>query len=136
MDINDLEKKYLAGETTLEEEEFLRENASKLAPELRLLFQFTKSIKKHAPDGLKQKVWKSINTSTIKLRLGIFAAAASVLFLAIFSLQNFKDREMSYEEKEATLKEAIAMFSESDTAYDVKEILYEDELVIIYTSNE
>lgn len=46
---------------------------------------------------------------------------------------NRKNNEMSLEEKQILLQEALNMFSSETEEQITKEIIYEDELVVIYT---
>jgi hypothetical protein len=53
--------------------------------------------------------------------------------IAIYSLQ---PKTLSYAEKQALLDEALSMFPETEQIQRAQHILYEDDLVIVYTSPE
>ncbi|WP_341224837.1 hypothetical protein [uncultured Arcticibacterium sp.] len=136
MDIEKLIEKYKAGETTLKEEQFLLENTSDVDTEMSAWFQYAKQKRKEPTPALKEKIWASISKKRIPFRIGMFAAAASILFLAVFFIHNARQEKLAYEKKEATLKEALAMLSEPEIIPSKKNIIYEDELVIIYNNPE
>ncbi|AWV97286.1 hypothetical protein [Arcticibacterium luteifluviistationis] len=134
MDINKLLEKYMAGETTLEEEKFLLDNASNPEQDMAAWFKYAKHKKRQPTPNLGEKIWATISKKTLRFKIGMFAAAASILLLAFFSLQNLKQEKLAYKEKEATLKEALAMLSVPKIKPAAASIIYEDDLVIIYTS--
>lgn len=136
MDIEKLIEKYKAGETSLEEEQFLMENVSDFATDVSAWLRYANQSKKQSSPDLKNNIWTSINKKILRFRMGLFAAAASIFLVAIFSISNMKEKEMAYEEKAAVLKEAMAMLSDVETLPAAENIIYEDDLVIIYTSTE
>lgn len=136
MDIEKLIEKYKAGETTLEEESFLFENVSDVDTEMSTWFKYAKQKKKAATPVLKEKIWASISKKSVRFRIGVFSAAASVLLLVFFFINDIRQEKLDYKQKEATLKEALAMLSEPEIMPSKKNIIYEDELVIIYNNPE
>ncbi len=127
-DLDKLIEKYKAAETSLEEEAYLKENAKDL--ESQTWFDYLKKSKIQVDSKLKDDIWQTIYKRRNNNRLKIFSAAAAIAFIVLFSISYFKPREQSFEEKVALLQEAKAMFSNELPPYNV---IYEDELVIIYT---
>ena len=136
--IEELIKKYEVGASTLSEEQFLINNADNLNPTIKPWFKFIKLNKRKAPQGLKDSLWESIQTKRIKKRrltIGIMSAAASVIIL--LSITFFGYEKQSYNEKEALLSEALSMFENTDhQVHEEQNIIYEDEMIIIYTARE
>jgi len=131
-------KKYLAAESTLDEEKELFK-AKNQYPEIEAWGTFVKQKRVKVPRGLNDSIWASIQTRKRKKQrflIGLSGIAASVaLFMVIFinSTINFNN---SYEEKEAVLKEALSMFPNEKHTPSNKNIIYEDELIIIYVASE
>lgn len=137
MDIKKLEEKYKAGETTLEEEEALFQNGANADSELSAWYRYAKHSKKQAPPALEEGIWNTIQRRIRSLKITVFAAAASILLLIVFSTHiSPKEGQLTYQEKEAKLQEALALVADIETEPSVENIIYEDELVIIYTNTE
>ena len=126
--LDKLIEKYNAGETSLVEEAYLKENADDL--ELQAWFNYVNKSKVQAESNLKTDVWKAIDKKRNRFRISVFSAAASFMLLVFFTVDYFKPQQQSLAEKEALLQEAKAMFSDGLLTQN---IIYEDELVIIYT---
>lgn len=137
--IENLIEKYEAGSSTLQEEQFLFDNAENSNPAIAAWSAFVKSKKKKAPSNFRDSLWTSIQTRKIKKRrlaIGIMSAAASLLLLITISV-NFRGSEkISYKEKEALLSEALSMFEGAEQMQAEQSIIYEDEMIIIYTASE
>ncbi len=136
----ELFKKYEEGLTSLEEEAVLFDELG----QHNKWFQMLQQHKKSSPGGLENEIWNKIKNkikSKIRYIRRIGSIAATFILLIslgiIFMPWNKKsisnqNREMTYEEKTAVLKEALAMFPPSETKIPQKDILYEDENLIIY----
>lgn len=141
MDSKQLEqllKKYDEGQSSLDEERILMEHAGTSGKEMSAWARFVNHHKKTAPDGLAEDLWSSIESGEKRKRrfvLRLVSAAASVLLLITFSLTLTRKApdEMSYEEKQALLEEALSLFSSGNDKQTTKEIIYEDEFLMIYT---
>lgn len=122
------EDKYLKAETSLEEEKVLFENNGALDEGVAAWVKYVQKSRKTSPKGLKERLWSSISNITKVVRFGTFAAAASILMVfAFYFISNSSGDEMSLAEKKAKLEEVYAMLDEPQN------IIYEDELIILYT---
>lgn len=131
MKIEEIIKKYMAGESSMEEEKELLESREKLDPALKAWSQYVQNSKKQAPEGLVDTISVTASNRGRVIKMAVFAAAASILLLLGFylggSLQKQENKEMSLSEKQEKLAEAYAMFDDSEN------IIYEDDLIILYT---
>lgn len=101
-------------------------------------FKYIKQHKRIAPVNLESDIWSAIQSKEQRKRRTLFkigSVAASVILAVslFFTFDILRPEEMSYEEKEVALKEAMALFSETQEKPVLEEILYEDEIIIIYT---
>ena len=131
-------KKYEAGESDLAEEQLLVEHARDANSGLQAWSEFLKQNKKPAPAHLRDTIWSAIQRTRRKKRrrtIGILSVAASVLLVISVLIRIPGERELTDEEKAALLKEVNAMFVNEKNVPE-KDILYEDELIIIYTAVE
>ena len=132
-------KKYKEGQSTLSEEQFLFESTENLDPSLDAWSAFVKNNKTETPKDFNKSLWESFQNRKNrkrKLFVGILSAAASVvLFISLF-LANPKQEESNYSEKEVLLSLAKEMVSNSVSAEIEQSIIYENEIVIIYTTKE
>ena len=137
-EINNLLDLYEQGLTSSEQEAMLTDHLAKAKDEEHLWFKFLKYRKKQKPRDIENQIWSSIQKeekkkSRIILR-AISVAASVALIISILWVSNpFKPKEMSYEEKAAVLKEALAMISSAEKTETNQDIIYEDETIIIYT---
>ncbi|HCX20794.1 MAG: hypothetical protein CMB80_07085 [Flammeovirgaceae bacterium] len=124
-------KKYLDGETSLEEEKELFHSTNEDA-----WAEHLSQSKKAAPEGLEDSIWENIQSKRQQKQqfiYGLTAAAASVVMVMSFIFfNNTNDTEMSLSQKEQMLQEALSMFPEEKPAN--KEVLYSDELIEIYVA--
>ena len=124
--------KYLEGESNLKEEQEIF-NAESKNSELDPWLNFVKKSRVKAPENLNHLVWESIQNKRKRSRriiYGLVATAASVALIISLSVNSSK--KQSYAEKEALLKEAFAMFEENEPQQEIQNIIYEDELIVIY----
>ncbi|MDB2385231.1 hypothetical protein N9V96_02035 [Polaribacter sp.] len=138
-DIKNLVDKYEAGKTNLNEENFLFGHKNIENTNDDILFNFIKNNKKESPNNLNEKLWDNfeIQQKTKKKRnIAIFSAVASVaLIVTLFLIKPF-ETEMSYAEKAKLLTEAKNMIAISEVGNANENTLYEDEFIIIYTTNK
>ncbi|MEL7001771.1 MAG: hypothetical protein AAFN93_03450 [Bacteroidota bacterium] len=133
---DDLIDKYLAAESTLEEEKKLF-NSEQTG--LEAWSNYVKQKKKKAPTDLNAKIMASIQTRKRRKQrflFGVSAAAASLVLFMVLFMSNKSNHEMNYAEKEAKLNEALSMFPDDDPVKSERDIIYEDEIIVIYTASE
>lgn len=131
---DDLIKKYLDADSTLEEEGrlFNTEYSG-----VEAWSGYVKNKRKTAPANLQSTIWKSIQKRKRRKQrflTGISAVAASITLLMIVFFNRPNDQEISYHQKEVLLNEALSMFPEEQNTTDKRNIIYEDDVVIIYTA--
>ncbi len=136
--VNKLLKKYEQGLTNSEEEASLVEQLGNSRSESHAWFQYIKKHKKQAPANLENDIWDVIQSERkgkIRKLFRIASIAATVvLFISILWITKAQqENEMSYDDKVATLNEALSMISHTDWNLVSQNILYEDEMIIIYT---
>ena len=126
--------KYLEAESNLNEEQEVF-NAESTNSELEPWLKFAKKTRVKAPENLNHSVWESIQNKRKTSRRIIYGLVATSASLAlIISLSVNSSKKQSYEEKEELLKEALAMFEENEPQKEVSNVIYEDELIVIYGS--
>jgi len=136
--VDELLKKYEEGLASQEEMDLLMEQFEDSRNGPGAWFNYLRLQKRKAPENFNSQVWSAIQSQkkqkNRKMTLFISAAASiAILITFIFispSLRNQK--EMSYEEKAAKLEEALSLFSEHNERAN-REIIYEDEIIVIYT---
>jgi len=136
--VDELLDKYEEGRASQEEMDLLREQFKGSRNGPGAWFNYLSIQKRKAPENLNTEVWSAIQSHEKKKNRKItwfISAAASIAILITFifispSLRNQK--EMSYEEKAAKLEEALSLFSEHKKQAN-REIIYEDEIIVIYT---
>ncbi|MEO1030438.1 MAG: hypothetical protein AAFX55_03485 [Bacteroidota bacterium] len=136
--IKDIFDRYKNGQTSLEEEEFLLKNSCDLDFPLSDWIIHEKQNKTKVTEDFNDKLWASFNKK-IKpknslAKRTLIAAAAVVLFFAVYKI-NQQEQTQSLWEKEALLIEAKSMFSETEQKTN-QEIVFEDDLITIYTTTE
>jgi hypothetical protein len=134
----ELIKKYLAAESSLEEEQKLFNNENN-APDLDAWATYVKHNRKKGTNHLKESIWHSIETRKKRRQRYLYAipaAAASIALLVTFFITKPNEPSITDEEKWALLTEALTMFPEDTTTDEQRNILYEDETIVIYTTEE
>lgn len=138
-EFENLTKKYEAGASTLREEQFLLDNAEEINPNIEAWSIFVKTNKREIPGNFNNTLWESFQRRTNKkrrIKIRIISAAASILLIIAVSIVIPLGNKPTYEEKEALLTQARNMLAESDQLIATENIIYEDEMIIIYTSIE
>ncbi|WP_299122444.1 hypothetical protein [uncultured Winogradskyella sp.] len=131
--------KYKEGQTTLSEEQVLFNSTDNLEPSLEAWSAFVKNNKTELPKDFNAQLWESFENRKSKKRklfVGVLSAAASVIVLMSLFLGNPKQEALNYAEKEALLSLAKKMVSNSDVVETEERIIYENDIVIIYTTKE
>lgn len=137
--IKTLTEKYEEGTSTLQEEQFLFDNAENPNSISEVWSTFVKRNKIEAPEDFNDKLWNSFQKRTARkhrFKISVISVAASILLIIALSIGNFGQKELSYKEKEALLNQALDMFDEPKHEIAQERILYEDETIIIYASLE
>lgn len=135
--IEKLTKEYEAGASTLNEEQFLFDNAENSHSISEVWSTFVKRNRIEAPEGFNDKLWNSFQRRTVRkhrFKISVISVAASIILIIALSIGDFGQKELSYKEKEALLNEALDMFVEPEHEVTQERILYEDETIIIYAS--
>ena len=136
--VDELLEKYEQGLASQEEMDLLMEQFEDSRTGPGVWFNYLRGQKKKAPENLNYQIWSAIQSQekkkNRKITLFISAAASLAILISLIiispSLRNQK--EMTYEEKAAKLEEALSLISENNEQADRK-IIYEDEIIIIYT---
>lgn len=136
VDIKHLVEKYKKGSSTLEEEAFLISKSTDLNIEDKVLFEYLKKKKISTPENLNARLWEDFNKKNKIRYLKIFSAVASVALLISIFLIKPTEKEMSYADKKALFDEAKAMIAKTKKQTIIQNIIYEDELIKIYTTNK
>jgi hypothetical protein len=96
--------------------------------------QFVKHSKKKPASDLKDSIMDTINMKQRKKQrylMQFSGIAASLVLIALF-LYNQNTKQNEDIEKELLLEEALSMFDHEDQKTERKDIVYEDDMVIIY----
>jgi hypothetical protein len=129
--------KYENGFSSIDDEKILNDQLIDSDDALHSWSEFIKEHKATAPKDFKEDLWKKFEpktNSSRKLALGFISIAASVLvFLTLFFNNNNSSQEMTYQDKAALLNQAKEMLFDQDVVVQ-KNIIYEDNTIIIYTS--
>ncbi len=134
-----LYEKYKEGDTSLNEERFIFDNAKDSEPALEVWSTFVKNNEVIAPQNFNDELWESFHNKRNKKRKiagFIMSAAASALLLITLFVGNSRQGELSYSEKEALLNQALNMFPNTTHEVIERNIIYENEMIIVYTTNE
>ncbi|MEM9325275.1 MAG: hypothetical protein AAGA85_06455 [Bacteroidota bacterium] len=135
--------KYLAAETTLEEEETLFDGKNQ-QPGIAEWATYRNRKRNKAPSNLPDTIWSTIQKrrrNRQRMLIGLPAVAASIAFV-VFALiydagdQQVAPRPITYDEKEALLHEALSLFSEEQPTTSKQNVIYEDDVVIIYMTSQ
>jgi phospholipase/lecithinase/hemolysin len=138
-EIEKLIEKYEAGVSTLSEEQFLFTNTEHPDRNIAAWAAFVKANKKKAPANFNEFMWDAIQIRKNKQRrftIGLISAAATVILLFTIPIYKIVNEKRSYKEKEILLSEAYSMFNDAEQIQSKQNIIYEDELIIIYTASE
>ncbi len=121
------------------EEQFLFDHIKNSELSLEAWSTFVKNNKRETPNNFNDTLWESFQNKKIRKRkrfVGIMSAAASVIILISHYIASPKQKELSYSEKEDLLNQALNMVSNSEPSEIQQSIIYENEIVIIYTTKE
>lgn len=138
-EIEILIEKYKEGNSTLNEEQFLFDHIKNSEPSLEAWSTFVKNNKKETPNNFNDTLWESFQNKKIGKRkkfVRIISAAASIIVLISLYIFSPKQKELSYSEKEDLLNQALNMVSNSVPSEIQQSIIYENDMIIIYTTTE
>jgi len=136
-ELNKLIQLYREGRTTLEEEELLRNHPGTGLHSEGPWLKFAGSNRKDTPAGLEADVISLIRERQGKkrrlaLRFGYAAAIIIAAFISVVLITPVRQGVMTYDEKVEAMKEAFDLLEPTLTAEAGKEIIYEDDILIIY----
>ena len=137
--IKELIQKYEAGMSTLEEEQFLLEQAKHEDTGMAAWATYVKHKKSKVPQNLNEDLWASFEkkTNTKRRYLYWLTAAVSVLFVLGIWVAQTTEKIQSLAEKKALLEEARSMLAPTPQKMKIEnEIIYEDDILIIYNKIE
>ncbi len=127
--------KYLEANSSLDEEREIF-NAKKANSELDPWFSFAKRSGAKAPKNMNDSVWDAIQIKRKKSKRLIYGLVASAASIALIITLSVNSSKQSDKEKEALLKEALSMFKKEEPKTEKQNIIYEDELIVIYTGQK
>lgn len=134
--LNKLADLYKKGETSLKEEQLLRARFGDTVSGEMAWFSFAGKMEKKAPGQLQENVLSAVNSLRQRRRRIIVmissAAALAVLLISVLVLNPGKTAVMEYNNKMAILEEAINLTQAGDAYYSEDEVIYEDDIIIIY----
>ena len=137
--LNEIIDKYESGTSTLEEEQYLFEQAKNSDNAIGSWAAFVHHNKRETSDNLNEELWASFEERTVNKKRYLYwlmAAASIILVFGIF-IHKSAENKQSYAEKKALLEEARSMLSPSPKKVKIKnEIIYEDDILIIYNKIE
>lgn len=139
IEFKNIVKKYTEGHSSLEEEQLLFNNTKSTEHELEAWFTFAKDNKKKTPKNFNETLWESFShkkNRKQKTYIGVFSAAASIILLLSIYSSNSKQKELQYSEKVALLEQAIHMTSYREASEVPKNIYYEDDMLMVYTTTK
>jgi len=133
--LDHLIKKYLNGESTLAEEEVLFDKSDKVEDPLDGWSAYVQHKRTKAPIDMVDQI-----AATTHLRerqrpgriIMLSAIAACIIILGLVAYNTAFSTKMSDAEKRIKLDEALAMFEQSQQDISPQQILYEDEMIVIY----
>lgn len=133
----DLINKYLAAESTLEEElDFF--NSEKQDSGIAQWSAYVKGSKEKVPTNLKESIWSAIQIKKRKKQhylIRLSGIAASIVLLGTFLIYNANNAKSEYAEKEALLKEALSLANNKIKTTEHQHIIYEDDMITIYIAS-
>ena len=135
---DDLMRKYLAGESTLEEEEKLF-NPGDQRTGIEAWSTYVNQNRKKTPAGLADSIWANIKARDRRKQrflVGLYGIAASVALCIAVLVYKTDNKNTDYAEKEALLNEALSLLSKEPNPDGNQRIIYEDDMVIIYSASE
>ena len=138
-ELNRLVSKYKLGETTLKEEELLFSHHKQRDPTLDAWSSFIKKNKIKIPDDLNDSLWENFEPQKSKHRRiwrSTMTAAASVILVIALIIGFQKQDKQTYAQKEALLNEALSMFPFEENTTTAQNIIYENEMIVLYTTSK
>ena len=123
---------YMEGKTSLDEESTLFEQ-NQNEGELKAWATFRNKNRHEAPQGMAERLESELfGGKSRKIRYwSIGSIAASIALAMILFFGNNHETSMTLEEKEAMLEQVLNILPE-DELIEEQDILYEDDLIVIY----
>jgi len=128
-------EKYLDGQTSLSEEQKLFNDSDIDHPTISPWAKYVNHKKIQAPANLNTTLWNPENYSprkSLRKYIAILIITILLVVTGILISNSHQSKELDYATKKSLLDQAIAMTAPIDPTPQQKEILYEDELIIIY----
>lgn len=104
-------------------------------------FEKWSTFKKHntikTPENFNDTLWTSFEKKKLrsqKIQLKIIYAAAAIVCAILLYVSTYKPKELTYSEKEQLLDKAKNMLSNFEQKNTLKHIIYENDMIIIYTT--
>jgi len=138
-EIEKLIEKYEAGVSTLSEEQFLFKNTEHSERTIAAWAVYVKNNKRKVPVNFNESLWDVIQIKknrTRRFTIGLVSAAASIILLFTIPIYKIAYENHSYKQKEMLLSEAYSMLNDAEQKQAKQNVIYEDELIIIYTTSE
>ena len=132
--IKSLKEKYKAGLTSFEEEGVLFNKSCQHDEEIKSISYFISEDKIETPTNFNEKLWPSFESkiSTKKsITLWVWSAVASITLILSLYLGYIYNNKLSELKKHALLEDAKGMFLKKND-----KVLFEDEFLIVYKSNQ
>lgn len=132
MELTDL---FWDGSTSLEQEKYLKENASSFSEVEMHYFRYT-GAKREGQTKLEADIWDSINhRKKRKLYTAITAAASVALLLAVATYFTLVEKKVKQEQNFALLEETLSHVSIELNSTTTPEVIYTDENLYIVAEN-
>ena len=132
---NNLNEKYLEGATSIAEEELLFNKLNNSDHGIASWSKYVQDQKRQAPKDLSTSLWEAENFQIKKKPSKYVYVIVIVLIISLFGLlaaYSTKPKDLDYATKRILLNEAIAMTAPETQIPQGKQIIYEDDLLIIY----
>jgi|GEM_PF-6050507 len=129
--------RFFAGETSLEEEQKIYREALDEQTAIKGLAFVAKKHKIVAPEELEKTAWEAIDQHRKKHKKAVWrhwAIAASIALLVSLGIGYLTQHGQSEAEKKRLLQEALYITNTEQQTIHKEDILYEDELIIVYLS--
>lgn len=131
--------RYKEGKTSLEEEKTLFRAFKNTDAPFEPWSSFVTGVKKDVPADFNNMQWKLFNDKTEQKPRFLFkimsTAAAIGVFITLYFFYS-EEKKLDYAQKEALLEEAINMIPKPDLTLTPQTVIYENEMVIIYTTKQ
>ncbi len=135
--IRKLIEKYQRGETSLQEEQLLFDQKDGLDSGFNAWSNYLENNKIKPPADFNNNAWQKFQATHSVQRngfVGLSVAAASIVFMLSFLISNHWSGKQSEMEKKLLLSQALNLVAESEE--NMEEVLYENDMIVIYTTSK